>query len=163
MIILSIACQSSPIDGTVKSVELEKFSGNWYALSSIPGDDDIGWRETMYTYSIHNEDDIEVLTSFRKIKESQRQSIQSKASVIKGTNNAQWKIQSAWPIKQDFWVIELADDYSYAVIGHPKKKQLIVLSRKPFLDAKLFQDIIRRCKDKGYNTDRLVSQDHEVK
>lgn len=163
MIILSIACQSSPIDGTVKSVELEKFSGNWYALSSIPTDNDIDWRETTQTYSIIGEGEIEILTSFRKIKESAHQSVTSKASVVKGTNNAEWKIQSAWLLKEDFWVIELADDYSYAVVGHPKKKRLTILSRKPFIDAKLFQDIIRRCKDKGYNTDRLVSQDHEVK
>ena len=163
MIILSIACQGSPIDGTVKSVELEKFSGKWYALSSIPGDEDIDWREMMHTYTVNNEDNIDILTSYRKIKESQHQSIQSKASAVKGTNNAQWKVLSSWPFQEDFWVIELADDYSYAIIGHPKKKQLIIQSRKPFLETKLFQDIIRRCKDKGYNTDRLVSQDHEAK
>ncbi|AFD05618.1 bacterial lipocalin [Solitalea canadensis DSM 3403] len=149
------------MDGTVQSVNLEKFSGKWYSLSSIPTGFDNNWRETTQTYRINSKGYIDILTTYRRIKDRIQQSSTAKGFIVRGTNNAAWKIQFVWPFKSDYWIIELADDYSYAVVGHPKKKWLFILSRRPFLEPKLFQDIIRRCKDKGYNTDRLVSQDHE--
>ncbi|MEN3010918.1 MAG: lipocalin family protein, partial [Candidatus Bipolaricaulaceae bacterium] len=34
----------------------------------------------------------------------------------------------------DYWMIELAPDYSYAVVGHPTRRYGWILSRTPKLD-----------------------------
>jgi len=58
--------------------------------------------------------------------------------------------------------VELADDYSYAVVGHPKHRHLSILSRKPGMADKLLAEIIDRCEQRGYDTSKLVSQEHHI-
>jgi apolipoprotein D and lipocalin family protein len=41
------------------------------------------------------------------------------------------KAQFIWPFKAGYWVVELADDYSYVVVGHPDKKYLFIMARDP--------------------------------
>jgi apolipoprotein D and lipocalin family protein len=41
------------------------------------------------------------------------------------------KAQFIRPYKVDYWIIELADDYSYVVVGHPDHKFLFIITRKP--------------------------------
>ncbi|MNR58367.1 outer membrane lipoprotein Blc [compost metagenome] len=73
-----------------------------------------------------------------------------------------FKAQSVWPFKNDYWVIELAEDYSYVVVGHPKHKTLAILSRKPELPKDLLKEIVDRCRQKGYDTSKLVFQEHKA-
>jgi apolipoprotein D and lipocalin family protein len=84
----------------------------------------------------------------------------SKLFQVENTNNSQMKAQFIWPYKVDYWIIELADDYSYVVVGHPDHKFLFIMSRKPSMDKKLYDEIVARCKAKGYAVEKLTSQNH---
>ena len=44
--------------------------------------------------------------------------------------------------------IDLADDYSYAVVGHPNRKYLWILSRTSSMNDAIYQQIIARVKQK---------------
>jgi len=70
------------------------------------------------------------------------------------------KAQFLWPFKIGYWIIELADDYSYVVVGHPDEKYLFIMARKPEMEADLLVHIIERCRQKGYEVSALVSQEH---
>ena len=154
------AIASAQENKTVATVDLQKFAGKWYSLSSIPTTIDIKWRETIDNYSWNEKGYYDVYTTYEKVKKGKTTSgnVRSKLFQVSGTNNAAMKVQFLWPFKTDFWVIELADDYSYTVIGHPKKKYLFIMSRKPSIDKVLYQQIIERCKNRGYDTDQLVFQ-----
>jgi apolipoprotein D and lipocalin family protein len=56
----------------------------------------------------------------------------------------------------DYWIIALAPDYSYAVIGEPARKYLWVLSRTPVMDELTFNTILDQIKAKGYDLTSLV-------
>ena len=56
----------------------------------------------------------------------------------------------------DDWVIDLAHDYSYAVVGHPNRNYLWVLSRTLQMADDLYQEIIGRAAEQGFQVDRLV-------
>jgi apolipoprotein D and lipocalin family protein len=145
---------------TVTQVDLKKMEGTWYSLSSIPTPLDKKWRETIEAYTWNDKGYYDVYTTYKKIKKDQSAegSIRSKLFVVEGTGNAQLKAQFFWPFKTDYWVVELADDYTYLVVGHPKKKYLFIMSRKPSIDKVLYAQIIERCKNRGYATDELVFQ-----
>lgn len=55
-------------------------------------------------------------------------------------------------------MIELADDYSHVVIGHPDEKYLFIMSRNPTMPVEQMEAIVSRCKDLGYATEKLKSQ-----
>ncbi len=56
----------------------------------------------------------------------------------------------------DYWVIDLAPDYSFAVIGEPNRKYLWILSRTPALDETTLQGIYARMRDQGYDPATLI-------
>ena len=146
----------------VEKVDIMSYAGKWYSLYSVPTYMDKHWRETTETYVIHPDGYYAVFTTYKTIGDDVQKYVRSKLFVVKGSNNAEMKAQFVWPVKADYWVIELAEDYSYAVVGHPKHKYLFIMSRKPFLPAELLKEVIERCASKGYDTSKLVSQDHPV-
>ena len=146
----------------VEKVDIMSYAGKWYSLYSIPTYMDKHWRETTETYVIHPDGYYAVFTTYKTIGDDVQKYVRSKLFVVKGSNNAEMKAQFVWPVKADYWVIELAEDYSYVVVGHPKHKYLFIMSRKPFLPADMLEEIIERCASKGYDTAKLVSQDHPV-
>lgn len=73
-------------------------------------------------------------------------------------HNGELQAQFIWPIKIDYWIIELAEDYSYVVVGHPDHKFLFIMSRSQTMPKKTHDEIIARCKAKGYEVSKLTSQ-----
>jgi apolipoprotein D and lipocalin family protein len=57
----------------------------------------------------------------------------------------------------DYWVIGLAPDYSYAVVGEPSREYLWVLSRTPTLAADDRRAIDALLRERGYDPARLVA------
>lgn len=146
----------------VIKVDVMSYAGKWYSLYSIPSFMDKHWRETTETYVIHPDGYFAVFTTYKLPGEDEQKYVRSKLFVVKGTHNAELKAQFVWPLKVDYWIIELAEDYSYAVVGHPKCKHLFIMSRKPGLPKLLLEEIIGRCALKGYDTSRLISQQHKA-
>jgi apolipoprotein D and lipocalin family protein len=144
----------------VERVDIISYAGKWYTLYSIPTFMDNHWRQTTETYVIHPDGYYAVFTTFKVAGEDKLKYIRSKLYVVKGTRNAEFKAQYVWPFKVDYWVIELAEDYSYVVVGHPQCKFLSIMARKPFLHKEWIDEIVDRCKQKGYDTSKLISQEH---
>lgn len=145
----------------VQKVDIMSYAGKWYSLYSIPTLMDKHWRQTVETYVIHPDGYYAVFTSYRLPEKDKQKYMRSKLFVVRGTGNAEFKAQFIWPLKVDYWVIELAEDYSYVVVGHPKLKYLFIMARKPNLQEELLKEIIDRCQKKGYDTSKLVSQEHK--
>jgi len=143
---------------TVERVDLKHFSGTWYCLYSIPTLFDKGSREMTTHYTLNKDGYYDVFTTCKKDNDPELHTFKSKLFAVPGTNNAQLKAQFIWPIKVDYWVIDLADDYSYVVVGHPDHRFLFIMARKPAMDNALYEQIITRCKAMGYPVENLVSQ-----
>lgn len=60
----------------------------------------------------------------------------------------------------DYWVIQLADDYRYAVVGEPTRQYLWILSRTPTLSAQDEAAILARLPQQGYDPARLQREPH---
>lgn len=142
----------------VQKVDIIAYAGKWFSLYSIPTFLDKHWRQTIETYVIHPDGYYAVFTTYKVVGEEKQKYIRSKLYVVRGHKNAVFKAQFVWPFKVDYWVIELADDYSYVVVGHPKHKHLYIMARQPILPQELLDEIIDRCSKKGYDTTKLVSQ-----
>ena len=53
------------------------------------------------------------------------------AWVVDPATNAKLKVQFFWPFSGDYWIIDLDPGYEYAVVGHPSREYLWILSRSP--------------------------------
>lgn len=145
----------------VAKVDLKKFSGTWYSLYSIPTLFDKGSRETTTKYTLNEEGYYNVSTTYKKPGDEKVHVVTSKIFPNENDESAKMKAQFIWPIKVDYWVIELANDYSYVVVGHPEHKFLFIMSRSPRMSKKTYEEIVERCRAKGYDVSKLTSQMHD--
>jgi len=136
-------------------VDLTKYSGKWYVIAAIPTRFDKDWDYTTETYSINNKNKIDIFTTFRKKGEDRERSVKSKGFPNKETFNLAWKVQFVWPFKADYLIEELSPDYSYVVVGHPKKKFLYIMNRSGKMGEMQYNEILDRFKHKGYDLSRL--------
>jgi apolipoprotein D and lipocalin family protein len=153
---LSSSCNSGKPLKTVDQVDLQKYMGKWYEIATIPQKFQKGCHCVTAEYSLTDKGYVRVLNSCKKDSvDGPLKQIEGKAFVNKN-NSAKLKVQFFWPFKAKYWIIDLADDYSYAVVGHPNRKYLWILSRQPSMNSKIYEEIITRLKDQNYNTDLLV-------
>lgn len=141
---------------TVPRVDLKKYSGKWYEISSYPQQFQKGCHCTTAEYTLSEKGYVIVENRCNKDSINGKQSyIKGKAFVEKNSGNAKFKVQFFWPFTGKYWIIDLADDYSYAVVSHPNKKYLWILSRSPKMEEEIYQQTICRLKEKGFDTTKL--------
>ena len=141
---------------TVPFVDLNKYMGKWYEIASYPHRFQTGCYNTTANYTLDKKGYVIVENRCNRDSVNGKQSyIKGKAFSVKNSGNAKLKVQFFWPFKGKYWIIDLADDYSYAVVSHPNKKYLWILSRTPTMEESLYQKILSRIKEKGLDTGRL--------
>jgi apolipoprotein D and lipocalin family protein len=145
---------------TVDKVDLERYAGKWYSLYSIPTLFDKDTRETTTTYTLNKDGYFNVLTVAKKGDDNELKTYKSKLFLATDVHNGEMKAQFVWPFKVDYWIIDLAPDYSYVVVGHPDHKFLFIMGRKPTMDKKLYNDLVAKCKAMGYPVEKLTCQNH---
>jgi apolipoprotein D and lipocalin family protein len=76
--------------------------------------------------------------------------------VVDPKTNAKLKVSFFWPFSGDYWIIDLGEAYDYAVVGHPKRKYLWILSRRPEMDESLYNRIMEKLRSQFYDVSRLM-------
>lgn len=150
------SCTANDTLKTVESVDLMRYSGTWYEIASYPQYFEKGCTNVKATYT-PKEDYIEVLN--QSIKNGKVNNITGKAFVVSNSANAKLKVQFFWPFKGDYWIIDLAPDYTWAVVSNPKKTTLWILSRTAVMDEKLYADIIQSLIKKGFDEQKIVKME----
>ena len=75
--------------------------------------------------------------------------------MVDGAGNAKLKVSFFGPFWGDYWIIDLDPDYQWAVVGVPNRKYLWILSRTPQMEAEVYEGIVSRLRDQGYDPARL--------
>ena len=138
---------------TVPHVDLQRYAGTWYELASYPQFFERGCTNVKATYTPKN-GYIEVYN--QSIKKGKENDIKGKAFVAPDSGNARLKVQFFWPFKGDYWIIDLADDYSWALVSNPKRTTLWILSRTPNMDETLYNSLIAKLVEKGFEKEKIV-------
>ena len=142
---------------TVAHVDLSRYVGTWYEIANFPQSFQRGCTGTTATYTPRADGDIDVLNRCRKGSlDGEEKSALGRARVVDRATNAKLEVSFFRPFWGDYWIIDLADDYSYAVVGHPGRDYLWILARTPAMAEATFQGIVARLQAKGYETSRLV-------
>ncbi len=156
LIFMTMTISNSQTLQTVAKVDLNKYSGKWYEIASYPQRFQKGCNCTTAEYTVSEKGYVIVENRCSRDSVKGKQSyIKGKAFVEKNSGNAKLEVQFFWPFKGKYWIIDLADDYSYAVVSHPDKKYLWILSRTPKMNESIYNQILGRLKLKGFDLTKL--------
>jgi len=146
---------------TVAHVDLARYVGTWYEIASFPQSFQRGCVATTATYAIRGDGDIDVLNRCRKdTLGGPEKSALGRARVMDGATNAKLEVSFFRPFWGDYWIVDLGPDYDYAVVGHPGRDYLWILSRARTMPEAIYEGILARLKAQGYDTSRLMRTLH---
>lgn len=147
---------------TVSYVDLKKYTGTWFEIARYPNRFQkkcIG--NVQATYTLRSNSKISVLNQC--LEESGKTKIANgKAVVTDSVTNSKLKVTFFWPFYGNYWILDLDQNYTYAVVGEPDRKYLWILSRTPEIDPHLYSEILERIKDQGYDTTKLIRTKHST-
>ena len=147
--------QLPPLEA-VQQVDLERYLGTWYEIASYPQRFQKGCTGTTATYTLRDDGEIDVLNKCRKESLDGPEDVaEGRARVVDRESNAKLEVSFFGPFWGDYWIIDLGSDYEYAVVGHPSRDYLWILSRTPTLDDDTYDGILSRLEEMGYPLEPL--------
>ena len=139
---------------TVPSVDVVRYCGTWYEIASFAPKEERNCVKTKAEYMLNRSGYVDVRNSCRR--KGREKSIKAKAFIVPDTGGAKLTVRFFRFIKGDYWIVDLAEDYSWAVVSTPTAGSLWILSRTPYMDETLYGSIVEKLKEKGFDTGRLV-------
>lgn len=153
--------QSKPLE-TVPKVDLERYVGRWYEIARYENSFEKGCVGVTATYARKPDGTISVTNRcLMNTFEGDENLAEGSARIVDPATNAKLAVTFFWPFEGDYWVIGLADDYSWALVGEPAGRFLWILARQPRLAPELKADLIDRLEAQGYNTKVLHWTRHQ--
>ena len=156
------AADDVPPVRTAPRVDLQRYAGDWYEVARLPNRfqrrcvGDVRARYTMRT-----DGRLDVLNQCRTADGAI--DARGVARVVDAVSSAKLKVRFAPAslsflpfVWGDYWILGVADDYSWAVVGSPDRNYLWILARAPELSVPVFATAIDVARANGFDTSRLI-------
>jgi apolipoprotein D and lipocalin family protein len=141
---------------TVSAVDIDRYAGKWYEIAKYPVVFENGCIDVTAEYTLLEDGSVLVVNTCGSIDGSSRDIVGS-ATVTDPSTNAKLSVSFFGPLfGAPYWIIDLDEDYQYAVVGDPSREFLWILSRTPSLDDATLSGILGRLPQYGYDPDRLT-------
>jgi apolipoprotein D and lipocalin family protein len=161
--IISSCSHTPPYKQTVPKVDLARFMKPWYVQAgrfTFLEKDPYNSIES-YTW---NEAENRIEIDFRYNQGSfdgPEKKIPQKGWVKDTVNNSTWSVQPWWPLRFDYLIIGLGENYEWTAIGVPDQKYLWIMTEDPQYPKEKVQEILTRLQDSGYRTDEIQWVKHK--
>ena len=139
------------------NVDLPRYMGRWWVIANIPYFAEKGKVATADVYTLRPDGHIDNVYVYRKAFDKPEKSMRGVATVVPGTGNAQWRIAFfGGLVRADYLVMDVAPDYSWALIANPKRSLAWVFAREAQMDDVQFEALKARFAEWGYAPAKIV-------
>jgi lipocalin/uncharacterized protein YbjT (DUF2867 family)/ligand-binding SRPBCC domain-containing protein len=152
----------APLVRTVPFVDLNRYAGDWFEIARFENRFQrqcVG--DVRASYARRADGRIAVVNRCRTA--NGQTEARGVARLVDEPTHAKLKVRfaPAWlswlpPVWGDYWIIGLAPDYSWAVVGDPGREYLWILARTPRLDSESMAAARTAAQDNGFDVGRLV-------
>jgi apolipoprotein D and lipocalin family protein len=148
----------------VESVDLSRYAGLWYEVARLPNRfEEKCAGDVTAEYTLEKPDRVKVVNRCRK-RDGRVTGAEGVARLAdKRGPNSCLEVRFAPSFLSflpfvwgDYQIIELAPDYTHALVGSPDRKYLWILSRTPRLDEETFRRLSEAARAQGFDVSRLI-------
>lgn len=141
---------------TVPKVDLSRFMGEWYVIGVIPTFLERGAHNAVEKYERNPDGTIATTFTFRKGSfDGPRKEYRPKGFVRDDPSNAVWGMQFVWPIKAEYLIVHLDDDYTTTVVARTRRDHAWIMSRTPTMSEDEYQRLVKQLAEWGYDSARI--------
>ncbi|MDP8201422.1 MAG: lipocalin family protein [Candidatus Tenebribacter burtonii] len=165
LILLTIPCygKNSKIDKTVvNEFDISKYLGTWYEISRYNHKFERGLVGVTATYSLREDGKIKVVNrDYEETLDGKMSEAIGKAKIPNPNIPAKLKVSFFLFFYADYFVLELDENYQWAVIGSKSDKYLWILSRTSQMDKTLYDELLNKLIVRGYDVNELIRIEQE--
>ncbi|SIQ92044.1 apolipoprotein D and lipocalin family protein [Chryseobacterium sp. RU37D] len=138
----------------------DKYLGKWYEIARFDYKFEKNMDNVTANYSLNPNGTIRVQNrGYNYIKKEWKESI-GEAKFVNEKTEARLKVSFFKPIWAGYNVIDIDDNYQYALVAGSSLKYLWILSRTKEIPESIRQRFLEKAKKIGYNTDELIWVKH---
>ena len=135
----------------VDHVDIDRFMGDWYVIANIPTSIEKGAHNAIESYRLDDDGSIATTFTFNDGSFGGELKTYKPRGFVSDGSNAIWGMQFVWPIKADYRIIYLDNDYSVTVIGRNKRDYVWIMAREPSIPAPEYAEILSMLETTGYD------------
>lgn len=157
----SAANKDTPLP-VAQSVDLQRYMGPWFIVGAIGLGLEKGAHNAVETYTLSPDGTIDTVFQFRKDSfQGELETKNTRAWVEEGTGNAEWRIRTIWPLKQQYLISHLEPDYSAAIVAREKRDYVWILARNPKMSQEQFDAYRKKIEAMGYDMSKFSRYPHD--
>jgi len=151
----------------VDAVDLDRYLGEWFEIARFPNRFQRACAgDVRATYTRRPDGRIEVVNRCRAT-DGHLIKAQGVARIVEARTSAKLKVRFAPAVLSflpfvwgDYWILGLADDYGWAVVGSPDRAYLWILARGPTIEPSGLDAARAVARANGFDSDRLLMTRH---
>ena len=142
------------------NVDLDRYLGTWFEIARADHGFETGCHGVSAFYEFREDGDIRVINRcWKDGLDGELDVAEGHARLDDSGNPARLKVSFFGPFFGDYWILDVAEDYAWAVVSEPAGRYLWILSREPQMDADTLQARLSFLQDLGYDTEGLIYPD----
>ena len=146
----------------VEYVDLDRFMGDWYVIATIPTFLERDAYNPIETYQRDNDGSIATTFTFNKGSLNGPTKIYRPRGFVKDKRtNAIWGMQFVWPIKADYRIVYLDDNYQQTIIGRTSRDYVWIMARTSTISQQDYSNLGELVDSLGYDLDDLQKAIHK--
>ncbi|MBJ7484770.1 lipocalin family protein [Brevundimonas sp.] len=142
------------------TINVDRFMGRWYEIARTPNDHQRDCWAASQVWSRRNATSFAISqTCHRGSRTGRATTVNTNARVLDTATNAKWEASFfGGLIRQRYWVIDIAPDYSWMIATTADGQFPALLSRSPTMSAAQKTELIARMGRLGLPTRQLISR-----
>ncbi len=141
---------------TTAKVDLKRYMGAWHVIANIPYFAEKGKVATRDVYTLDANGNVDTTYFYRKSFDEPEKTIGSLGLVQPNSDNAFWRVRFLGLFRADYLILEVAPDYSWALVGQRSRKLGWVLARDSMMDDTTYASLIEKFRGFGYDTTKFL-------
>jgi apolipoprotein D and lipocalin family protein len=162
MILTGVACSTPAPMPVVDSVDLDRFMGDWYVIANIPTFLEKDAYNPMESYQRDTDGTIATTFTFNDGSLDGEQKIYRPRGFVSENSNAIWGMQFIWPIKADYRIVYLDDNYQQTIIGRTSRDYVWIMARTAQISDEDYGALVSQVRSLGYDTALLHKAVHKI-
>ena len=157
LLLSSLPCTAQPMNSThADAIDLPRFMGPWHVVAHVPYFGERGHVASRDEYSLRRDGKIGVRYVYQEGFGEPVKTLESSATVKPGTGNRRWTTWFFGVIPTRFRILEVAPDYSWALIDYPGRDLAWVFSRAADMSDAQYTELLAKMRGHGVDTGKLL-------
>ena len=151
----SSSLPEQPAPAEPPPLALQQMTGTWYVIAHVPYFTERGQVAARDEYTLLPDGRVAVRYVYRTGFHARVRTVDAIATVVPGSGNRDWRLRIFRVVRATQHILEVAPDNSWALVTTPDRDLAWIFARRPAMDGKTYQRLLRKLRGYGVNSDKV--------